>query len=182
MARKPKKQISFEEMVDRRPVERAPDGGLQARRHRRSHGAERLWLEAVLEDHGTWHDVVSIPPIESVDIEVQVCPPGHSPTIGARLGLPRIDAIAHHKSGVTLVEAKVDTSVSSVMAGVGQLLYYQTLAETVLGLNVQHLLLAVPFCPPLLITTIDRFKLPVRVLKATDDQFFGCFPSPTATQ
>lgn len=67
------------------------------------------------------------------------------------------------------------------MGGIGQLLYYRTLFRAWRGIQVNALVLAAPYLPPFILDTIDEVGVPIRYLKATDDEISGLVPDVVMT-
>ncbi len=153
------------------------------RRPKRGPKAETEWTRQLMANHAAWHDVVGLLPIASFEVERQKRPKLelHDARLSAGrsmlLGLPKVDAVARLVDGSScLVEAKLDSSTVEMLRGVAQLLYYKTLLMSLEGANVSGLVLASPAWPAYVIDVIDEYRLPVRLLKVTEDEVFGSVP------
>lgn len=154
-------------------------------RRKRGPKPEFAWTKALMEAHADWHDIVGIPAVIKFDLEYSVRPTLHIPGAAVMsagsatvLGLPRIDAVAYHEDGtVSLIESKMEASPSDMLQGVGQLLYYKLLMVSLEGRTVANLILASPRWPAYVIDVIDEYKLPIRLLKVSDEQINAAIPN-----
>lgn len=144
---------------------------------------ELAWTKQLMEGHADWYEVIGIAPIERFEVEYPIRPvvaPNVKLSIGtsSHLGLPRIDAVAYHADGtMSLIEAKLESSPVEMLRGVAQLLYYKMLVLSLEERQVADLILASPSWPAYLIDMIDEYKLPIRLLKVTEDQAIGAIPT-----
>ena len=157
--------------------------GLQSKK-RRGPKPETAWTRATMEMHAEWHDVVGIEPFTRYELQYAIRPllppPAKRVSAGesAMLGLPKVDAVGYHDDGrITIVEAKLESSAVEMLRGMAQLLYYKTLMQSLEHARVAHLVLASPSWPAYLIDVIDEYKLPVRLLRITEDQINGAIPT-----
>ncbi len=163
------------DVVDYPAVDRSSRFGHVVKRPRLKMG-EKAWTVALSDCFDEWREAVDLAPAVKMDREY---------TIGAdvaginprSLGLPRIDLLVTHGDGsVSIVEAKVQPSITDLSRGLGQLLHYRVSIERLERKRVANLVLATPYLPPLLADTIANFKLPIKVLKATREMFSGLVP------
>lgn len=124
---------------------------------------EREWCEFAMSRSTEWLPVIGIDRLDNYQLEYQVLKVRES-------GMPRFDAVGWLDGKAYIFEAKVKSTPSELMAGVGQLLYYRTVAEN-MGWNVARLVLLSPAWPPLFVQTIASNGLPVDVVRLTPDTF-----------
>lgn len=131
---------------------------------------ETEWCAFAMERQADWLPVLGLEPFDRFDLEFQVQINGS----GARKdGLPRIDAVGWRREKATLIEAKVEVSPSSMMGGVGQLLYYAEICRRVLKWDVERLILISPAWPAFLAECVETNRLPVDLVMATPETFYG---------
>jgi hypothetical protein len=131
--------------------------------------SETKWCAFAMERHHEWIASTGKTPFDSYELEHQVSLNGKG---WRSTGLPRIDAVGWRNGKATIIEAKVEISPSSVMGGVGQLLYYKQIATSVLGWDVEDLILLTPSWPLFLVETIEANALPITLVMATPEMFY----------
>lgn len=131
--------------------------------------SEREWCKFAMSRNADWLKVLGKDKFDSYELEYQVSLGDKS----RKSGLPRIDAVGWRAGRATLIEAKVHVSASLSMGGVGQLLYYKEVVDRFYGWDVEELILLSPAWPPLLVDVIERNKIPVSLVQATTDMFYG---------
>ncbi|MGY2048895.1 hypothetical protein [Methylobacterium sp. JK268] len=169
-------------VIDVREVAIGKSGTLRTRRGARLATSERQWTRDLVAARPQWLDLLELPVVVRADLEYRIAPAGlrNAPT---SLGLPRIDAVLWHGDDhCSILEAKVTSSLSDIMGGVGQLLYYRTLLGLWRGIHVEALILAAPYLPPFVLETIAQASAPIRYLKATDEEFSGLVPDSELTE
>lgn len=124
---------------------------------------EREWCEFAMSRSDEWLPVVGIKSFGRVTLEYQV---RHHRSSGA----PRFDAVGHCGDVRHIIEAKTKSTASELMAGVGQLLFYGTVARA-MGWNVGRLILISPAWPMMFAETVAQHRLPVDVVRLQPDSF-----------
>jgi hypothetical protein len=121
-----------------------------------------------MEHQRDWVAVTGKGPFDRFDYEV---------TIGEKMrrrvaGIPRLDAVGWRGDRATIIEVKTHVSASSAMQGVGQLLYYKQAAKSIMGWDIEELILFTPSWPLFLIDTVRNEGLPVTLVMATPEEFY----------
>ena len=124
---------------------------------------ERGWCSFAMGRSRDWLPVIGLDEFDRVDLEYQVAKQRSR-------GMPRFDAVGWREGIPHLIEAKVKCTPAELMAGVGQLLYYRTVA-TSMGWPQGRLILISPAWPPLFAETVAGSGLSVDVVKLTPHQF-----------
>ena len=169
-------------VIDAPEVVRTKGGTLRTRRGARLSVSERQWTADLLAAFPQWGDLLELPSCIRVDLEYRIAPPEFL-TQPMSLGLPRVDAILwHSNTQCSILEAKVTSSPSDIMCGIGQLLYYRTLLKAWRGVEVKATILAAPYLPPFVLETIAQARIPIRYLKAGRDGFSGLVPDAELTE
>ena len=158
------------------PKAEVTNAGIALKRRKWDGPRETVWCASLMDDYSKWADLVDLAPAARIELEKPISPADVrcSATLRRSMGFPRIDAVVWHDDGtVSLIEAKVTSSPSDVCGGVGQLIYYKTLAEQWWGVDVSALILAAPFLPPFVLDSIANVRAPVRFLKVSDGEYNG---------
>jgi len=165
-------------VVDLPTLEKNSSGLTFARRPAKLQVKEAVWLQELTDRYDGWRELVSMREATAIDHECPIAPY----EIGARYlwscALGRADAIVRHDDGaISIIEAKVTSSPRDFCGGIGQLVYYKTLAEKYWEVEVAALLLVVPWIPPFALETIANIQAPIRILKRdSEDYLSGLVP------
>ena len=124
---------------------------------------ERDWCAFAMGRSEEWLPVVGLDRFDRIEVEYQV-------RRERRSGMPRFDDVGHCGDVKHLIEAKVKCTASELMAGVGQLLYYRTVAASI-GWNVGRLILISPAWPAFFLETVSLNALGVDVVRLSPDGF-----------
>lgn len=153
-------------------------GSLNIKREKRMAMREVDWTKNLMSEYEHWAHLVDLEPGD-IALEVPMAPKDlvRNRSTQGMLGICRADAIVTHADGsISIIEAKVVHAPSSICGGIGQLIFYKTLAEAYWGVEVRALVLACPYLPPFVLDTIANVQAPIRFLKAHDKQFSGLVP------
>lgn len=132
---------------------------------------ETEWCAFAMERQVDWLPSIGIEkPFERYELEKRIYSGG---VAGASKSSPRIDAVAWNGGKATLVEAKVLVDPSSMMSGVGQLLFYKQACISRLGWDVDRLVLISPAWPAEFLETVAANKIPVDLVKITPDMVYA---------
>ncbi len=131
---------------------------------------ETEWCAFAMERQEDWLPVLGKSRFDRYELEYQVSLRNRGERSN---GLPRIDAVGWRHGKATLIEAKVDVSPSSMLGGVGQLLYYAEATRRLLSWDIEELVLMAPAWPLFLVETIDRNALPISLVQVTPDDVYG---------
>jgi len=134
------------------------------------HGVSEIeWCAFAMSRSYEWLPVVGKSAFDSYDLEYQVSFDGSS---SRKSGLSRFDAVGWRNGKATIIEAKVNATLASLMGGVGQILSYKQIASTVYGWEVEDLILISPSWPKFFLETVAANALPVTLVMATPEMFY----------
>lgn len=132
---------------------------------------ETAWCAFAMERQMDWLPSLGInSPFDRYELEVR---PFLGGSKGAAKSSPRLDAVAWRGNKATLIEAKVSVSPASMMAGVGQLLYYKQVCSACNGWEVDQLVLISPAWPANFVETVQANKLPVDLVKVSPEMVYA---------
>lgn len=137
------------------------------------------WLA---RDIVSWASMVDISNVAAVHVEYQISllrlidGVSRRDVAARNRGTARIDLVVETDAGCFLVEAKNENSTHAVLGGVGQLIHYKTLFETIEKRPVVGLVLATTHLPPFIDKTLEAWRMPVSVLHVTEAHYFGFVP------
>lgn len=170
-----RRAANLAELIEFPKLSRTSTGQLYRPSPTKLRAREPEWVASLMEDHSEWTDAVELPPIVRYDLEYQICSADFKKH-AKLIGLPRIDAVAYHEDGISLIEAKLKCSPVDMLGGIAQLLHYKTMLRAIEGREVKCLVLACPSFPAFLVETLAEHKLPVRILKVTESSYIGRVP------
>ncbi len=130
---------------------------------------ETEWCLKAMENRSSWLPVLGIDDFDYYELEKSVSIDGSG---NRRTVLPRMDAVGWNGDVATIIEAKVKVTPSTMLGGVGQLLYYKEIMES-MGTAVGRLILISPSWPSFFLRTVEKNKLPISLIQINDDMIYG---------
>lgn len=128
--------------------------------------SEREWCAFAMKRNAEWLACLGLERFDTYCLEHQ------TGAGGAASGGVRFDAVGWLGGKAYLIEAKTKCSITSMMAGVGQLLHYGRVARS-MGWEVADLIVISPAWPTGLVDAVEEYKLPVSLAMLSPQGFFA---------